>query len=108
MREPPGRARLDPAANWLTGHYGIGVRSRHTGAEYEAGYEPCGVEQIPLQDDSGIERFQRREVLPYAVAAWYVRTVEPADGARAHGSRQVSACTAGDMRNTALCGSGLY
>ena len=28
-------------------------------------------EQIPLQEEGGIEAFLRREVLPYAADAWY-------------------------------------
>ena len=28
-------------------------------------------EQVPLQEDGGIEAFLRREVLPYAGDAWY-------------------------------------
>ena len=39
------------------------------------GYEPDadlrGTEQIPLQEEGGIEAFLRREVLPYASDAWY-------------------------------------
>ena len=38
-------------------------------------YEPDGdlrdTEQIPLQEEGGIEAFLRREVLPYAMDAWY-------------------------------------
>ena len=39
--------------------------------EYEADTELRDTEQIPLQEEGGIEAFLRREVLPYAVDAWY-------------------------------------
>ncbi len=39
--------------------------------EYEPDTELRDTEQIPLQEDGGIEGFFRREVLPYAGDAWY-------------------------------------
>ncbi len=39
--------------------------------EYEPDSELQDTEQIPLQEEGGIEAFLRREVLPYAPDAWY-------------------------------------
>ena len=39
--------------------------------EYEPDTDLRDTEQIPLQEEGGIEAFLRREVLPYAVDAWY-------------------------------------
>ena len=39
--------------------------------EYEQDSDLRDTEQIPLQEEGGIEAFIRREVLPYAVDAWY-------------------------------------
>ena len=39
--------------------------------EYEPDPDLRDTEQIPLQEDGGIEAFLRREVLPYAADAWY-------------------------------------
>ena len=39
--------------------------------EYEPDTDLRDTEQIPLQEDGGIEAFLRREVLPYAADAWY-------------------------------------
>ena len=39
--------------------------------EYEPDTELRDTEQIPLQEQGGIEAFLRREVLPYAGDAWY-------------------------------------
>ena len=40
--------------------------------EYDHDAELRGTEQIPLQQEGGIEGFLRREVLPFAEDAWYV------------------------------------
>lgn len=40
--------------------------------EYEPDSELRDTEQIPLEEDGGIEGFLRREVLPYTEDAWYV------------------------------------
>ena len=40
--------------------------------EFEPDPQLRDTEQIPLLEDGGIETFLRREVLPYAVDAWYV------------------------------------
>ena len=39
--------------------------------EYEPDADLRDTEQIPLQEEGGIEAFIRREVLPYAADAWY-------------------------------------
>ena len=39
--------------------------------EYEPDTDQRDTEQIPLQEEGGIEAFLRREVLPYAADAWY-------------------------------------
>ena len=39
--------------------------------EYEPDSELRDTEQVPLLEEGGIERFLRREVLPYAPDAWY-------------------------------------
>ena len=39
--------------------------------EYEPDTELRDTEQIPLQEEGGIDAFLRREVLPYAADAWY-------------------------------------
>jgi len=40
-------------------------------AEYEPDPDLRDSEQVPLLEESGIEAFLRREVLPYAADAWY-------------------------------------
>ena len=47
------------------------VGSREAVVEYEPDPELRDTEQIPLQEEGGIEAFLRREVLPYAEDAWY-------------------------------------
>ena len=39
--------------------------------EYEPDSDLRDTEQIPLQEEEGIESFLQREVLPYAPDAWY-------------------------------------
>ena len=39
--------------------------------EYEPDTDLRDTEQIPLQEEGGIEAFLQREVLPYASDAWY-------------------------------------
>ena len=39
--------------------------------EYEPDTDLRDTEQIPLQEEGGIEAFLRHEVLPYAADAWY-------------------------------------
>ena len=56
----------------LRGLFAAMVGSREVVVEYEPDNELRDTEQIPLNEDGGIEGFLRREVLPYAEDAWYV------------------------------------
>ena len=47
------------------------VDNRAAVVEYEPDTDLRDTEQIPLQEEGGIEAFLRREVLPYATDAWY-------------------------------------
>ena len=47
------------------------VGGRPAVVEYEPDTDLRDTEQIPLQEEGGIEAFLRREVLPYAKDAWY-------------------------------------
>ncbi len=47
------------------------VDGRRRVVEYEPDTELRDTEQVPLLEERGIERFLRREVLPYAPEAWY-------------------------------------
>ena len=60
-------AEADP----LRGLVETTVGGRPAVVEYEPDTELRDTEQIPLQEDGGIEAFLRREVLPYAADAWY-------------------------------------
>ena len=55
----------------LRGLFTATVNGRPTVVEYEPDTDLRDTEQIPLQDEGGIEAFLRREVLPYAADAWY-------------------------------------
>ena len=55
-----------------SGLYEVGGGSGSRVVEYEPDSELRDTEQIPLQEQGGIEGFLRREVLPYAQDAWYV------------------------------------
>ena len=47
------------------------IDGRSAVVEYEPDADLRDTEQIPLQEEGGIEAFLRREVLPYAADAWY-------------------------------------
>ena len=64
--------RRGTAADPLRGLYEVGDGSQQRVVEYEPNSELRDTEQIPLQEEGGIEGFLRREVLPYAEDAWYV------------------------------------
>ena len=53
-----------------------GLYESRDGSKNRVEYEPDtalrDTEQIPLQEEGGIEGFLRREVLPYAADAWYI------------------------------------
>ena len=58
-------------ADPLRGPFAATVDGRAAVVEYEPDADLRDTEQIPLQEDGGIEAFLRREVLPYATDAWY-------------------------------------
>ena len=58
-------------ANPLRGLFAANVNGRPAVVEYEPDTDLRDTEQIPLQEDGGIEAFLRREVLPYSADAWY-------------------------------------
>ena len=58
-------------ADPLRGLFAATVNGRHAVVEYEPDTDLRDTEQIPLQEEGGIEAFLRREVLPYAADAWY-------------------------------------
>ena len=60
-------AEADP----LRGLFATNIDGRPGVVEYEPDTDLRDTEQIPLQEDGGIEAFLRREVLPYAPDAWY-------------------------------------
>ena len=55
----------------LCGMFAATISGRAAVVEYEPDPELRDTEQIPLQEEGGIEAFLRREVLPYAEDAWY-------------------------------------
>ena len=64
-------------ADPLRGLFEATVDGRTAVVEYEPDTNLRDTEQIPLQEDGGIEAFLRREVLPWAADAWYnPRTVK--------------------------------
>ena len=58
-------------ADPLRGRCPATVKARPEVVEYEPDTALRDTEQIPLQEQGGIEAFLRREVLPYAADAWY-------------------------------------
>ena len=58
-------------ADPLRGRVATTINGRPTVVEYEPDPDLRDTEQIPLQEVGGIDAFLRREVLPYAAAAWY-------------------------------------
>ena len=63
--------RRGTAADPLRGLFAVTVDGRAAVVEYEPDTDLRDTEQIPLQEQGGIEAFLRREVLPYAADAWY-------------------------------------
>ena len=63
----PGRMAPDP----IRGLVESTVKGKRRVVEYEPDSELRDTEQIPLQEEGGLEAFLRREVLPYAPDAWY-------------------------------------
>ena len=58
-------------ADSLRGLVEATVNGKLVVVEYEPDTDLRDTEQIPLQEEGGIEAFLRREVLPYAADAWY-------------------------------------
>ena len=59
-------------ADPLLGRFVAAIDGKSAVVEYEPDTDLRDTEQIPLQEDGGIEAFLRREVLPYAPDAWYM------------------------------------
>ncbi len=58
-------------ADPLRGLFEATVNGKPVVVEYEPDTDLRDTEQIPLQEEGGIEAFLQREVLPYAPDAWY-------------------------------------
>ena len=58
-------------ANPLQGLFETTIDGRHSVVEYEPDSDLRDTEQVPLQEEGGIDAFLEREVLPYAADAWY-------------------------------------
>ena len=58
-------------ADPIHGLFEAAISGKLVVVEYEADSELRDTEQIPLQEEGGIEAFLEREVLPYAADAWY-------------------------------------
>ena len=58
-------------ADPLRGLFEATIGGKSAVVEYEPDADLRDTEQIPLQEDGGIDAFLRREVLPYAPDAWY-------------------------------------
>ena len=63
--------RRGTEADPLRGMFAVTINGRDAVVEYEPDTDLRDTEQIPLQEQGGIEAFLRREVLPYAEDAWY-------------------------------------
>ena len=63
--------RRGTEADPLRGRFETTIDGRPAVVEYEPDTELRDTEQIPLQEEGGIEAFLRREVLPWAADAWY-------------------------------------
>ena len=60
-------AKADP----LRGRFEVSINGKPAVVEYEPDTDLRDTEQIPLQEEGGIEAFLKREVLPHAPDAWY-------------------------------------
>ena len=63
--------RRGTEADPLCGRFEATVNGRPAVVEYEPDTDLRDTEQIPLQEEGGIDAFLQREVLPYAADAWY-------------------------------------
>jgi type I restriction enzyme M protein len=59
------------AADPLRGLFSATIGGKPAVVEYEADSDLRDTEQVPLQEEGGIDAFLRREVLPHAAGAWY-------------------------------------
>jgi len=59
-------------ADPLRGLFEIDIDGKPAVVEYEPNTDLRDTEQIPLQEEGGIEAFLKREVLPHAAGAWYL------------------------------------
>ena len=55
----------------MRGLFGTTIDGKPAVVEYEPDTDLRDTEQIPLQEEGGIDAFLQREVLPYAADAWY-------------------------------------
>ena len=55
----------------LHGLFPLTIAGRPAVVEYESDPDLRDTEQVPLTEESGVDAFLRREVLPYAPDAWY-------------------------------------
>ena len=62
------------AADPLRGLFQTTIKGKPAVVEYQPDAELRDTEQIPLQEEGGIEAFMKREVLPYAADAWYLES----------------------------------
>ncbi len=63
--------KRDAEADPPRGLFEATIGGKSAVVEYEPDTDLRDTEQIPLQEDGGIDAFLRREVLPYAADAWY-------------------------------------
>ena len=66
--------KLDTEPDPLHGLFETTIDGRPAVVEYEPDSDLRDTEQIPLQEEGGIDAFMRREVLPHAASAWYVES----------------------------------
>ena len=63
--------RRDTEADPLRGLFEATISGKSAVVEYEPDPDLRDTEQVPLQEEGGVDAFLRREVLPYAADAWY-------------------------------------
>jgi len=63
--------KLGTAPDPIQGRFEVVINGKPRVVEYEPDPDLRDTEQVPLQEDGGIEAFLRRVVLPYAADAWY-------------------------------------
>ena len=58
-------------ADPLRGEFAVTIDGKSAVVEYEPDTDLRDTEQIPLQEEGGVETFLKREVLPHSADAWY-------------------------------------